>query len=312
MGYGLAISAIAGGVGGALSGIGSNNTRQNILGAYAQGNFPQVPDLENEYMSGYFREAQMQPQLLAYEHALRSQYAPREAQQALDLYNNFAPRYAATQHRLMEQFDPQFTHGRQQLYNAVSGDLSAGYGLTPGMQDQIEGGVRGAQAARGNYLGNANVSAEAFAEGTAGQALHQSRIGNMQAFINGKSPQDFQGGILGPGGSALGITQGTLASPNYAYTEPLRGLGQTYFNAAQTQFQDAEGQAQFRASGLASAPAEQNPWLSSLSGAAGALSGGSGGGGSHGSSMSSFGSMFGGGGSQQNVSWNPSYNAMMG
>src|SRR6266478_9791610 len=175
-GYAAAIKAIAGGVNGFLGGMQQNDQRAQILGAYSH--LPEVPDLNKEFLNGYSKQLQFTPQALALEQSLRSQYLPREMQQAADLYANYMPQFAATNLRALRRVDPQFLAGRSQLYGTVSGELGHGSELDPAFRQQLTDYLRGAQAARG-ILGNAPVAAEALYQGQAGQALKQQRFDNV-------------------------------------------------------------------------------------------------------------------------------------
>lgn len=66
--------------------------------------------------------------------------------------------------------------------------LGLGYDLGDDLTDQIQQGVRGAQAARGNLFGSAPVSEEAFAIGDAAVRLRQQRLGNAASFLQGVTP----------------------------------------------------------------------------------------------------------------------------
>jgi hypothetical protein len=279
-GYAALIKAIAGGVNGYLGGQAQNDVRAQIQGAYA--NLPPVPDLENEFLNGYLKQLQFTPQALALDRSLRSAYGPEDMQRAADLYSQFLPQFANANLRTLNRVDPQFTAGRQQLYNTVAGDLADGSGLDPAFRDQLNDYLRGAQAARGNILGNAPVAAEALYQGQAGQAMKQQRIENMLKFLTSPGPEEKFGGLAGGGATALGPGLAAETNPAYSYIQGPKDWGNVYFNAAQDEFQDADTQALARARALASAPPETNPWLTSFAGGLSALGSSFGGGGSSG------------------------------
>lgn len=280
-GYAALIKAIAGGVNGYLGGQAQNDVRAQIQDAYSK--LPQVPDLENEFLKGYFKQLQFTPQALGLDRSLRSTYSPQDLQRAADLYSRFLPEFANANLRTLNRVDPQFAVGRQQLYNTVSGDLAEGSGLDSAFRDQLTDYLRGAQAARGNILGNAPVAAEALYQGQAGQALKQQRIENMLKFLTSPGPEEKFGGLAGGGAPALSTGLSAATNPGYSYIEGPKDWGNVYFNAAQDEFRDADSQALARARALASAPPETNPWLTSFAGGLSALGssfgGGSGGGG---------------------------------
>lgn len=270
----------AGAIGGAAKSAGQQGTD---LSGYSQ--LPTPPDLENEYLDGFWKQFQMTPDLLNYENRFRNIYGRQAAQTGADIYSQVLPTYANANLKALNRVDPQFVQGRQQLYGTVSDDLAHGSELTPDMQSQIEQYVRGGQASRGNLLGNAPVTSEAFAQGQAGQALKEQRISNMQRFLAGPGPEDKFGGLAGAGGPALTSTIAGLSGPGYKYAPDIGNLGQVYYNAAQTEFQDASSQALARAGAIAGAQPAGNPFLGAISGAAGGLSGLAGGfGGSSGGS----------------------------
>lgn len=294
-GYGMALKAIAGGVNGYLSGDENNDRRAQILDAY--GNLPQSPDLQDEYMQGFWKQIQATPGLLNFDRQLRDQYAGADAQRGASLYAKYLPQYANANLKALGKVDPQFLQGRNQLYSTLSGDLAAGSNFTPGMQSQIEQSLRGAQAARGNILGAAPISAEAFTVGAAGENLKQQRISNMQRFLSGPSPEDKFGGLAGAGTSALSGSVANASNPGFSYIEGPHNWAGNYANLAQQQYQNNYTAAIAKANAYASAPTEVNPWMSSFQGGLNALAGSSSGGGGGGGGM---GSMFGGGGGASN------------
>lgn len=281
---GVVGSVVGGAVSGGLSSSGSNKQQGQIQQAYSH--LPEVPNLNKEFLTGYSKELQFTPEALAIEHWLRGRYGHADQQAAVDLYRQYGPQYASITQQILNKADPLFNPARKQLYGTVSNDLAAGSYLTPDMQAQIEQGVRGAQTARGNVLGNAPVAAEAFTKGAAGEGLKQQRITNMENFLRGPTPTDKTGGILGPGGAALGMGLATQVNPGYSYIEGPHGWGPEFRNNAQTQYQDALQPALAQANALAGAPPQSNPWMSALSGGLGGLSGSAGG----------LGGLFGGGG----------------
>lgn len=285
-GYTAAIKAIAGGVNGFLQGSAQNDQREQILNAYS--NLPEVPDLENEFMSGYFKQLQFTPEALALDRRLRAQYLPQDMAQAAALYRQFLPQFAQANLRALRRVDPQFIAGREQLYDTVSTDLAQGSGLDPAFREQLTSYLRGAQAARGNVLGNAPIAAEALYDGQAGQALKQQRIDNMARFLSSPGPESRFGNLAGGGFSALGAGVAAAMNPGYSYMEGPEGWGKVYMDAAQTEFEDANSQALARARAVASAPPETNPWLTSLASGLSALGSSMGSGGGSKSGSGSF------------------------
>jgi len=81
----------------------------------------------------------------------------------------------AFQQALSASSDPQAEAIRQELGRQVMGELSAGQGMSPELQREVEQGVRRAQGARGIVRGSSPVAAEAFARGSRGLQLQQQR-----------------------------------------------------------------------------------------------------------------------------------------
>lgn len=284
MGYGALLGIAAGAIGGAVKGAGQGGTD---LSGY--GTLPKAPDLENRYLAGLYKQIQATPGLLDTEHWLRSQYGREDAQLGADIYSQFLPQYANANLKTLNHVDPQFMQGRNQLFGTVSGDLGHGSELTPDMQQQIQQYVRGGQASRGNLLGNAPVTSEAFAQGQAGENLKQQRISNMQRFLAGPGPEDKFGGLAGAGTGPLQQSVGQVSKAGYSYLPDPGNWGQVYYNAAQTEFQDNSSQALARAGAMAGAQPAGNPFLGAISGAAGGLGGLAGSFGGSGSSGASTG-----------------------
>jgi hypothetical protein len=207
---------------------------------------------------------------------LQLQYAPavtetqRQAQSTL--FNNMAalqqaqaPNYAATASNLMNQYDPEFLQNYRQLGSKVMGDLAtagqpgtdmeklinqnvysdlqAGRDLGPGLSGEIEQSIRGAQLARGNWLGPAPTAQEAFGKGQAAEALYQqrlssasgwsaqlenqrnARVGQSQNYLQGRNPMDMMG-------QTAGAFMGQSYYPNQSYVDT--SLGVNAMNVAQS------------------------------------------------------------------------------
>jgi hypothetical protein len=294
----MAIKAIAGGINGYLQGNQSNALRNQIIGAYS--NLPQAPNLQNAFLNGYSAQLGEAVPAAQQNYALDQAYSPLQMGVAANEYSQYLPQFAGANLAALKEVDPQFLSGYKALGNSVSSNLAAGSSLTPDMQNQLTGDITGAQAARGNVLGNAPVSADALYLGQAGQQLLQQRQGAMESFLNGANPQSQFGALAGTGASALAGGTSAATQP-WQYEQAPTNWGPQFENAAQTQWQDTDTNALARARAIASAPAAVNPWLSSLSGASGAIggggsSGGNGGSGGMGSLLGLFGGAASGGG----------------
>lgn len=293
-GYGIAVKAIAGGINGFLQGDQSNALRNQIIGAYSH--LPQAPNLNKQFMAGWNAELGATPQAVAEDESLRSQVIPNEMSQAAAMYGAYAPQIARTNLATLKSVDPQFLADYGQLSNSLGSQLAAGSGLTPEMTTELQGQIRGAQAARGNVLGDAPVSGEALYLGQAGQQLLQQRQGAMESFLNGANPESQFNSLAGAGGTALAAGSQDALMPGYMFQQGPQNWAQAYAGNAQTQWQDTDTNALAQARAIASAPAAVNPWLASLQGSFGAVSGGGGSGGSRSSSsgLGSLMSLFGG------------------
>jgi hypothetical protein len=108
------------------------------------------------------------------------QQANQYGQGYVDLFNQYA-----------QSTNPQFYDAYGQLGNSVQGELAAGYDLGAGLTREVQQGMRGQQAASGNYIGPAITAQEAFGTGEAAVNLYNSRVANTQNFLNGQQPADM-------------------------------------------------------------------------------------------------------------------------
>ncbi len=179
------------------------------------------------------------------------------AEAQISTQEKFGERFITQRMKELELSDPLGTKVRKMLGEEAVKDLEAGYGLGDELQSQVQQGLRGAQAARGNILGDAAGQAEAFALGDAAIRLRQQRLANAASFLSGVTPVAQFGAISGAqqGAAAfnpMGIQQGIGLNPN-------AGQMGTQFamNSYQQQSQNA-----FNAY-------DRNPWNSIIGSAAG-------------------------------------------
>jgi len=200
--------------------------------------------------------------------------ARKIAQSQLDVQKEFGAEFVQQRLKELELSDPQGTKIRKMLGEEAQKDLEAGYGLGADLRREVTQAMRGAQAARGNIMGDANAAAEAFAVGDAAIRLRQQRLANAASFLSGITPVAQFGAISGAqqgaaGFNPMGIQQGIGVNPNAMQ------IGSNF--AMQSYQQQSKN---------AIAAAEMNPWntvLGAVGGAAtSALTGG-------------FGSVIGGG-----------------
>lgn len=144
--------------------------------------------------------------------------------------------------------DPQTESIRAMLGGQIESELAAGAGLDDGLRREIQQGVRQAQTARGITRGNAPISEEAFAQGSAGLNLRRGRQTAAENFLRTQaatrpSALSFltggQSGTSGQGGSALAQLpqiggQGAFNNQLFQQSQAQNNLrAQTEFNAAQ-------------------------------------------------------------------------------
>jgi hypothetical protein len=215
---------------------------------------PKTPNPSKTYEQGIQIYLQYLPQLLAAEQNARTQYDPQRIAEQQGLQAQYGPTQYQQQLDALNQLDPSYVADRQQLSDVLSNDLAAGSGLTPDMEQQVEGYVRAAQAARGNVLGNAPATAEAYAKGDLGRQLLQQRVSNMQGFLAQPTiPQQLT--AIAP----------VSADRSFSFVNPSAGYaGQ---NFALQNYQNVLGAQAIGNSG--------NPWGSALGGAASGAAAGS-------------------------------------
>ena len=180
------------------------------------------------------------------------------ARSQLDVQKEFGEEFIKQRIKELELSDPQGTEVRRMLGEEAKKDLQAGYGLGDELRQEVTQAVRGAQAARGNIMGDANAAAEAFAVGDAAIRLRQQRLANAASFLSGITPVAQFGAISGAqqgaaGFNPMGIQQGVGLNPNSMQ------IGATF---AQQSYQQ-QSQNAFNS-------AKMNPWNTVLGAAAGA------------------------------------------
>lgn len=151
-----------------------------------------------------------------------------------------------------------------QLSKQASEGLAAGASLDPSLANEVEQGVRSAQAARGFGFGSADAVQEAFARGERGQALRQQRqqfaqqtVGTLQATggdpvlaLLGRPSQTVAAG-QGVGGQAGGMRSGNIFNPESSYAADVNN---TNFNAkAAAKIAQANNDTAITAAGISAA-----------------------------------------------------------
>ena len=142
------------------------------------------------------------------------QYAPAlteaDKQYQTALYNNAvqlglksAPQYAGLESQMVNQYAPQFGQTYAALGQRVNEGLASGYSLGDELSREVEQSVRGAQTARGNYLGPAATAQEAMGKGSAMIDLYNQRMSAAQNYLAGNNPINMMAQI----GSATNLGQ---------------------------------------------------------------------------------------------------------
>lgn len=207
---------------------------------------PAPPDQSQSYEKQVQIDLKYAPQQAQAEYENRLHYDPLYAQQQLQLMQQYGPQYAQYAQQIQSQIDPQTFTAHQQLGDAVNSDLKQGYNLDPRMAQQIQQSVRAGQVARGNYLGNAPITAEATQTGNAAAQMYQQRLANVGSYLGLPSATSnaTQGAALGSG-----------AAPNTNFQFINRQAGQQGQQFALSNYQNQLAAANFNAqhSGFATA-----------------------------------------------------------
>jgi hypothetical protein len=214
---------------------------------------PTPPDPAKSYEQGLQLSLQYLPKFLAAEQASRSQYDPARVAEQQGLQNTFGEEQYKQQLAALNQLDPNFIKTRDALASTVQGELANGSQLSPSEEQQVQGYARAAQAARGNTLGNAPATAEAYALGDRGRQILQQGVSNASAFL--ASPTV-------PG--VLNSVAPVSADRSFSYANPNAGIQGQQF--ALQNYQNQLGASQLSGG---------NPWGSALGGAAAGASAGS-------------------------------------
>lgn len=225
-----------------------------------------------------------------------AQMSDQMAQAMLDIQNNYGSAYVQQRLADLKQSDPTGYAARQQLFDKILADskanpdrpmatdlqnqvntmLGTAGNLDPQALQQIQGQVRGNQAARGITLGNGPASEENTAVVGASDALRQQQQGaaesylqsavspqdvayrriqqslsNLGAFVNNQTPEAQFGQLSGAQGGAAPFTATNYQNP--ASINPNAG-------AQGLQFANS-----IYASSGQYANSQANPWLTGLS-----------------------------------------------
>lgn len=154
-----------------------------VLSEYADANIGKQVKAQGDLTRNAFSlTKEIAPQAAALRAGLNEQYQPVFTEQYLDR---------------VDQTDPTFRAVRDRLGSRVASDLDAGYGLGDELTRELEQGIRGAQSARGNWLGPAPAAAEVFRKGSAMIDLNNQRQSNARGFLQGRQASDIFGNFSG-------------------------------------------------------------------------------------------------------------------
>ena len=159
----------------------------------------------------------LQQQAIGLEAQRRS--ADAIAAMGLDIQRRYGKQYNLEQLARIKEADPVGFEMRQELGRTTLEQLAKGSELTEAQAKQAEESVRGAQAARGNVLGPANIAQEALAKFDMGQRMLLQRQHAAQAYVMGQ-PITAQYGMMGGAqqGAAMfapqQMQQGLAQNPN--------------------------------------------------------------------------------------------------
>lgn len=164
------------------------------------------------------------------------------AKAQLDLSKKYSADTIAQRRAELEASDPTGFALREQEGKSIMADLLAGKSLDPGMQADVVNAERGAQAARGNIMGNSSAAAEAMTVGDAGFRLWQQKLANASAFLSGTTPTaqfsalgGAQQGVVGFNPQA--VQTGTNINPNAGSQGWQAGMQSWQANFAKNQFE---------------------------------------------------------------------------
>ena len=181
---------------------------------------PPQPNPSGDYRKSLRTYLKFLPKLLQAEQGARTQYDPQRIEEQMHLQDLYGARQSQQQLEALQRLDPQGVGIRKQLGTAVSRDLASDYGLPPAFERQLTSQIRGAEAARGNVLGGAAISAEGLYKGKAMLDLYQQHLANAGAFLAGPTPEQQLTLVqpVTPDRSSQYVNPsaaGQMAAPNY-------------------------------------------------------------------------------------------------
>ena len=176
------------------------------------------------------------PDFMAAEDASRELYDPIRVEQDLGIQEAYGPIQREQTLDALRQLDPHAEHIRGQLASRVYADMVNPYGMPDDLRIEAENDIRGAQTARGNFMGNGAVTAESVYKGKLRNDLANTRIARAGAFLSTPSPVT-QAHLVKP--VAPDRPAGYVASPMQVGQQGAN-LGQMAFQNQQTNYQNQQ------------------------------------------------------------------------
>lgn len=209
----------------------------------SSGNTPNPPDYGKLYQSGIDVYLKNLPNLIGSEQQYRHDLDPQRIQDQQNLQDQFGSNMYKQELDALNQLDPNYQATRELLRTNVTNDLSKGTSLTPEQERQFTNQFRGAQAARGNSLGNGAALAETYGKTQLGQQMYQQRLGNVGNFLAGATPEQ-----------QLLAVQGVSPDRTMSYVNP--GAGAAGVNFGSQNYQNLLASQQLQQ--------QNNPWMQAL------------------------------------------------
>ncbi len=129
------------------------------------------------------------PQITEAERAMRAKYDFGDIQHQQQLQAQAGTAQYSQQLAALHQLDPQSGPMRYALAANIFRDLQSGYNVPQDLLTAGQSDIRGAQAARGNVLGNAPVASEALYTGDIRNKLYMQHLAAAQGFLQGPTPE---------------------------------------------------------------------------------------------------------------------------
>lgn len=152
-----------------------------------------LPTLEKYGRANISLQAEGQDKLTRGSFGLTKELAPQLSALRNDINKQYAPEMVDSLLGRINQADPEFLNVRRKLGERVGQGLDAGYTLGDELAREVEQSIRGAQTARGNWLGPAPTSEEAFAKASYGIDLYNQRLGAANQFLQSRGAGDLFG-----------------------------------------------------------------------------------------------------------------------